>query len=262
MTCRIGKDKMRRFLALLMRFILLGLGSALAIGGCASLSQEECLNADWYDIGARDGAEGYPANRWADHRRSCSEYRIQPDWEAYRAGWEEGINNYCTPERGFQEGRKGAGYAKVCPPQRERAFLREYRIGQEMYEQERRIEELEREQERRESERRQREEHSHSENRRDESERTERLDNSRWRDIQPVGPPIRIEPPEHLEQPTRPRPRDVPLIERSMRLQPQPRLPNTPEQPINREKKREEAQKPKEELVPLRKPMAPIESIE
>ncbi len=145
-----------------LKAVALGLIGALALGGCATLSREECLMSDWYELGAQDGAAGYSSERLAEHRQACAEYRVRPDREAYRAGWEEGIRDYCTPQRGFSEGRSGAGYTGVCPPPLERGFLRQYRIGLELYQQELRIQELERERERR------KEEHRKKDHRKDE----------------------------------------------------------------------------------------------
>ena len=141
----------------------LGLISAVALGGCTTLSREECLIGDWYELGARDGAAGYSTERLAEHRQACSEYRIRPDREAYRAGWQDGIRDYCTPQRGFSEGRKGASYDGVCPPSLERSFVRQYQIGRELYQQDLRIQDLERERERE----RRKEEHRKKDHRKD-----------------------------------------------------------------------------------------------
>lgn len=131
-----------------LRWMLIGLGSAWTISGCATLSKDECLLGDWYEIGVQDGAAGYSPNRLAQHRETCAEYRVRPNREAYQAGWDDGIGAYCTPERGFQEGRRGASYSDVCPPALEWTFLQGYRNGQQLYQQERRLRELEQEQER------------------------------------------------------------------------------------------------------------------
>lgn len=141
-----------------LRWMLIGLGSAWTISGCATLSKDECLLGDWYEIGVQDGAAGYSPNRLAQHRETCAEYRVRPNREAYQAGWDDGIGAYCTPERGFQEGRRGASYSDVCPPALEWTFLQGYRNGQQLYQQERRLRELEQEQERNKKEIRQREE--------------------------------------------------------------------------------------------------------
>ncbi len=245
----------------------------LALGGCATLSQEQCVNEDWYDLGMRDGAAGYPPEQLAEHRQACSEYRIRPDREAYRAGWEEGIRNYCTPERGFREGRAGVSYAQICPPRLERAFLREYRIGRDLYEQERRIRDMERDREERRREYdRGREDRRRSEDRRERPDRPEKPE--RDRDIQPVGPPVRLEKPDRpSERPEDLRRRDVQPVEQPAlfkkpdqperaaiperrnlqpQLQPQPAPNAAPDESAEKEKLRQEMQKAKERFNRLR----------
>lgn len=175
-----------------LRLMLVGLGSALAISGCATLSRDDCLMGDWYEIGVQDGAAGYAPDRLAQHREACAEYRIRPDREAYQAGWDDGIGIYCTPERGYQEGRRGASYGQVCPPPLEWAFLQGYRNGQQLYQQERRLRELEQEQERNKKEIRKRDEERRKA---DEDERQRysppavERSRSEYRQIQPVPTP-------------------------------------------------------------------------
>ncbi len=212
-----------------LRFLLMGLSGALALSGCTTLSREECLIGDWYGIGVQDGAAGYSLERLAEYRQACAEYRIRPDRDAYRAGWEEGVRDYCTPQRGFREGRQGAFYAGICPPQLEWAFLREYRIGQELHEQERRIQELEREQERKREEHRKREDHRHSDGRREKPE-----DSRRRPDLPTVTPsrPIQPNPPSPPDNPVEQKqlPAEMQkLREQFNRLREQSKLRETPE---------------------------------
>ena len=201
---------------------LIGLSSALILAGCATLSKDECLMGDWYDIGIQDGAAGYaPESRLAQHGEACAEFRVRPDRGAYQAGWDRGIGEYCTPDRGFQEGRRGASYAHVCPPPLEWAFLEGYRNGQQLYRQEQRVREMEAELDRKRKEARKRDEDRRradedwrkaDEYRRKTDEDRRRADEDRrrrdstinerprsdYRQIQPVGPPIRID--ERAEQ--------------------------------------------------------------
>ena len=41
--------------------------AALAAGGCASMSSEECALSDWSAIGFEDGASGYTTERFSSH---------------------------------------------------------------------------------------------------------------------------------------------------------------------------------------------------
>lgn len=124
---------------------------ALLLGGCATLDKNECLQANWTDLGARDGQSGYSPARLEEHREACREYGIVPDDRSYLAGREQGLRYYCTPETGFREGRRGASYQRVCPLAAEADFLLAYDHGRELYQVEQdmnalrsRIDELER----------------------------------------------------------------------------------------------------------------------
>jgi hypothetical protein len=107
--------------------------AALLLGGCATLDRNECLQANWTDLGARDGQSGYPAARLEEHREACREHGIVPDDRSYLAGREQGLRYYCTAGNGYREGRRGAAYQRVCPLEAEADFLPEYELGRELY---------------------------------------------------------------------------------------------------------------------------------
>ena len=95
----------------------------LFLTGCASLSKEECMAADWRTIGFEDGAKGRLLQRIGEHRESCAEYGIAPDFDAYRQGHQEGVSRYCNANVGYSVGRRGASYNGVCPSEFEAEFL-------------------------------------------------------------------------------------------------------------------------------------------
>ena len=64
----------RSLLRLLTTAALLG-----ALSGCASLSKSECLNANWEDIGVRDGANGQPEEYLIQHSTACAKVNVAPD---------------------------------------------------------------------------------------------------------------------------------------------------------------------------------------
>lgn len=118
-----------------MRYGLLGMLVVLGLlGGCASLSKQECRNADWYLIGLEDGAEGKPVSTLGDHRKACARVDVTPEVIRYRAGHQEGVLEYCTRSRGYREGSRGNDYHGVCPSDREADFLEAYRDGRELHE--------------------------------------------------------------------------------------------------------------------------------
>jgi hypothetical protein len=86
----------------------------LGLAGCASLSKQECLNADWQIIGYEDGAGGQPPNRIGAHRKACADHGVVPVKADYDQGYYEGLRTYCTYNRGLEAGRYGHDENAVC----------------------------------------------------------------------------------------------------------------------------------------------------
>ncbi|GGZ98792.1 DNA repair ATPase [Arenicella chitinivorans] len=101
----------------------------IALAGCASLSERECLKGDWFEIGSLDGQRGYRVDRLETHQRACAKHGVSSDDAAYFAGHAEGLTDYCQPENGYLEGLAERDYAYVCPTHLEKDFLREYAKG-------------------------------------------------------------------------------------------------------------------------------------
>jgi hypothetical protein len=119
--------------------LLLGL---LAIGGCASLSENECRTADWEQIGYGDGARGAARSRRGAHAEACAGYGIALDVQAWEAGYERGLDNYCTPLNALQVGLAGGDYNGVCPPESDFAFSSHWRAARGVHDQRQRVSEL------------------------------------------------------------------------------------------------------------------------
>jgi hypothetical protein len=107
--------------------------AALAVGGCASMSEDECRTVDWRTIGYEDGVAGYSGDRIAQHRKACAEHGVTPDLALYQAGRGEGLREYCQPANGFRIGAHGGGYAGVCPVEVDAAFVNAYESGRQLY---------------------------------------------------------------------------------------------------------------------------------
>ncbi|MFT5794479.1 MAG: hypothetical protein ACI8PP_002583 [Candidatus Pseudothioglobus sp.] len=101
----------------LIRTASLSLLLCLAIGllsSCASLSKDECLYADWQIIGYEDAAAGRGVSRLGEHRKACADHAVVPDKVAYEDGYDEGLQTFCTFDRGLSQGRKGEAANAVC----------------------------------------------------------------------------------------------------------------------------------------------------
>src|SRR5688572_5168385 len=80
------------------------------LGGCASLSKSECMNANWEDIGTRDGANGQPEEYLIRHSTACAKVGVAPDRGAWIKGRENGLERFCVPHRAYQIGESGGGF--------------------------------------------------------------------------------------------------------------------------------------------------------
>jgi hypothetical protein len=109
---------------------------AVFLNGCSSMSEEECLTADWYTIGFEDGSRGLVASAIGEHRKDCAEYGVAPDLEAYSQGRDRGLLEYCHARRGFTEGRSGTTYQGVCPAETEDDYLAGYSVGRQIHDME------------------------------------------------------------------------------------------------------------------------------
>jgi hypothetical protein len=129
---------MRRFEPLILCFACAGL-----ILGCATMSKNDCLEADWHRVGYTDGRMGAPRARLQLHTEACTGHGVQPDRTAYYRGREEGLAVYCTEANGFEQGRLGRQYRNVCPPEVEPVFVAAYRRGLEVRQHDLDVERLE-----------------------------------------------------------------------------------------------------------------------
>lgn len=111
----------------------IGLG-ALALNGCETMSEGQCLSGDWVGQGYRDGQSGQPVGRLDSYAQACAQYGVSPDPDAYHAGWRDGVAQYCRPDNGFRAGRQGEAYHGVCSGPYEREFLSAYEDGRVIHE--------------------------------------------------------------------------------------------------------------------------------
>jgi hypothetical protein len=105
----------------------------VVVAGCASVSKEDCLVTDWYEIGRMDGRQGKPRTVLQGRAKACLEHGIHADRQAYYAGHDQGLRYYCTEQNGFELGQKGRPYNSVCPLQLEANFRTGYNRGMQSF---------------------------------------------------------------------------------------------------------------------------------
>lgn len=114
--------------------------AALAVlAGCASLSESDCRQGAWQDIGLADGAHGKRSSYIMEHFKACSEFGITPDVPEWHRGREAGLKQYCTATNAYYVGTTGVRLSPVCRPENADALqaanlrgLHWHEIGQEI----------------------------------------------------------------------------------------------------------------------------------
>ena len=103
------------------------------LGACASLTPEQCQNADWRAIGYNDGVRGKLESYITRHFDACSKVGITPDVAAWQAGRAQGLPLYCTPSNAYSVGRGGNELSPVCPASQQRSLFQSWDWGHEYY---------------------------------------------------------------------------------------------------------------------------------
>ncbi len=116
----------------------------LVLSGCAGMSKDECLYADWRAIGYEDGAAGLPVSAVSERRSTCARKAgVTVDMAEYTSGRSQGLELYCEPSRGFAVGSNGQTYHGVCSGPGEAEFSSAYHAGRQLFELERTVAEIE-----------------------------------------------------------------------------------------------------------------------
>ena len=111
------------------------ISALIVLSGCTlmlgqkKMSEAECLSADWYVIGERDGGNGLQSTRFNEYVEDCTGYGVNPDLEEDSKGRIEGLKSYCTLGKGYSEGRNGRNYQFVCSDTAEEEFLKGHSLG-------------------------------------------------------------------------------------------------------------------------------------
>ena len=97
-----------------MKIKYLIFSSFLLLNGCAMMSKNECLSANWEFIGQQDGISG--AGSLAQKRTTvCAKHNVVMDRALYAEGYKKGVRTYCSPEAVFEYALHGKGDYKSCP---------------------------------------------------------------------------------------------------------------------------------------------------
>lgn len=105
----------------------------VVLSACASLSQTECLNADWQAIGFDDGQNGRDLTYVQDRNNSCLAHSVTPDQAQYQSGYEAGLAHFCTAAKGSWLGESGQEFKDVCPAELDGEYRKAYEKGHSFF---------------------------------------------------------------------------------------------------------------------------------
>ena len=66
------------------------------VGGCSTLSLEECRGQDWYALGYSDASLGLSTKQFLEYQNGCAFHGVTPLRGRYLAGWSQGQNRNQT----------------------------------------------------------------------------------------------------------------------------------------------------------------------
>lgn len=117
--------------------------AAALLGGCAVMSPEECLRADWYTVGVQDGQQGEALYRLDQRTQACAEAKVVPDFNRYHAGRAQGLAGYCRLDNAARLGLAGQPYRGVCPLGIDAEFRQRHAVGLNLYQARRAVDDME-----------------------------------------------------------------------------------------------------------------------
>ncbi len=112
---------------------LLSFAACAALAACAGSPEPlACADADWFELGQRDGLVGASKGEFKSREDRCEDADAPVRSDLYEEGYAAGLAAYCTAEGGFQAGRDELKYEDACAPPQEAAFLAAFEIGRDL----------------------------------------------------------------------------------------------------------------------------------
>ncbi|MFB2539141.1 MULTISPECIES: DUF2799 domain-containing protein [unclassified Acinetobacter] len=108
--------------------------AAVVLGGCATLSKQECKTADWQAIGYNDGTLGRDMGYITEHNKSCGKIQVTPDKTQWEIGRQKGLQRYCTTQIAYALGTNNRSVNNVCPSEMNAELQQHNQRGKQVYE--------------------------------------------------------------------------------------------------------------------------------
>jgi hypothetical protein len=109
------------------------LGLLAALQACTTMSPKECRNANWRDVGLRDGLAGEPLTVLDARSKDCAETNVVVNVPLYLEGRNRGLPDYCRLDNAARIGLSGKAYHGVCAPGIDAEYRRRHAVGLDVY---------------------------------------------------------------------------------------------------------------------------------
>lgn len=101
--------------------------------GCSTISKDNCIAGSWESLGYQDGRNGESRGHFSKIAKSCAKYGISANAIDYRAGYDTGVRQYCSYDKGYDHGLSGNSIKTECREINSRPYLDGYNEGLPLY---------------------------------------------------------------------------------------------------------------------------------
>lgn len=117
----------------MLRNTIMLTGFALMAVGCATISEESCIAGSWESLGYEDATTGESRGHFTKIAETCAKYDIKANAVEYRAGYDAGLRQYCTYDKGYDHGVSGYSLKTECREINSTSYLDGYNEGLPQY---------------------------------------------------------------------------------------------------------------------------------
>ena len=108
-------------------------GFAVLAAGCTTISKDSCIAGNWESLGYEDGRNGESRGHFNKIAKSCAKYGISANAIDYRIGYETGLQQYCSYDKGYDHGFAGKSIKAECREMNSTPYLDGYNQGLPLY---------------------------------------------------------------------------------------------------------------------------------
>lgn len=107
--------------------------AAILLAGCSTISKDSCIVGSWESLGYEDGRKGESRGRFNKIAKSCAKHGILANAADYRSGYDAGVTQYCSYDKGLTHGKSGNSVKTECREINSTAYLAGYKEGVPLY---------------------------------------------------------------------------------------------------------------------------------